>query len=121
MAITETIEKRELIIALGANEAPASYRWNAMRFLRNEDGSDAARPERVSVPATAEEVSAHIGASVTSLLADIAADTARFQALAADHAAVTAERDALAAQLAQVTSERDQLAAELAAMAGEPN
>lgn len=99
MAITERIEKRELIVTLGAHEAPASYRWSAMRFLTNdEDGSDAAPPQRVSIPATAEEVSAHIGASVVQLLADIEADTARYQALQTELLVERRAREALEAQ-----------------------
>ena len=106
MAITERIEKRELIVTLGAHAAPASYRWSAMRFLTNdEDGSDAAPPQRVSVPATAEEVSAHIGEAVTSLLADIAADTIVRQALAADLDTERRARQALEAQVAAVPAE----------------
>lgn len=101
MAITERIEKRELVVTLGANEAPASYRWNAMRFLTNdEDGSDAAPPQRVSIPATAEEVAAHIGASVVQLLADIEADTARYQALQAELQVERRARQELEAQVA---------------------
>ena len=101
MAIVERVEKRELIVTLGANEAPASYRWSAMRFLTNdEDGSDAAPPQRVSIPATAEEVSAHIGGAVTALLADIAADTAAREALAAELDTERRARQALEAQLA---------------------
>jgi hypothetical protein len=101
MAIVERVEKRELIVTLGANEAPASYRWNAKRFLTNdEDGSDAAPPQTVSVPCTAEEAAAHIGASVVSLLADIAADTAAREALAAELDTERRARQALEAQLA---------------------
>lgn len=101
MPIVERVEKRELVVTLGANEAPASYRWNAMRFLTNdEDNSDAAPPQRVSIPATAEEVSAHIGEAVTALLADIEVDTARYQALQAELQVERRARQALEAQLA---------------------
>lgn len=101
MAIIERVEKRELIVTLGAHEAPASYRWTAKRFLTNdEDGSDAAPPQTVSIPATAEEVAVHIGEAVVHLLADIAADTAAREALAAELDTERRARQALEAQLA---------------------
>ena len=101
MAIVERVEKRELIITLGAHEAPASYRWSAKRFLTNdEDGSDAAPPQTVSVPATAEEVAAHISEAMVKLLADIAADGERYQALQAELQTERRARQALEAQAA---------------------
>lgn len=114
MAIVERVEKRELIVTLGANEAPASYRWSAMRFLTNdEDNSDAAPPQRVSIPCTAEEAAKHIGDSVVNLLADIAADTSHREAIAADLRAVHRAKGETEVQLATALTERDTIAAEL--------
>lgn len=61
MAITETIERRSLIITLGENEAPSHWVYEAVRFLKNDDGSDVAPPQTVRIPASPEEAAAHIG------------------------------------------------------------
>jgi len=105
MAIKEVIEKRELHVVLGAHEAPASYRWKAVRFLTNdEDGSEAAAPQTVMIPATAEEVSAHLGRVVPKQLADIEADGERYAAQAKELACVRSELKAANAKLAAVAA-----------------
>ena len=92
MAITETIEKRRLVVTLGEGQAPASWHWDAVRFLRNDDGSDAAPPQNVTVPCTAQEAAAHISQSMVDLNASIAAKDASI-------ATLTSERDAARAEL----------------------
>lgn len=93
MAITETIQKRRLVVVLGENEIPASWHWECMRFLRNDDGTDAAPPQAVSMAATAEEAAAHLGQGVVDLQAASNTLTARV-------AELTAERDAALAAAA---------------------
>lgn len=101
MAITERIEKRQLIIDLGAGETPSAWRWKVMHFLSYEDGSDVAPPRQTEVVATAEEVSAHIGAAVVEQSRAIAADKADYEASVA---ALTAERDAWREKYAKAKS-----------------
>lgn len=91
MAIVERIEKRQLVIDLGANETPTAWRWRVMHFLTYEDGSDVAPPRQTEIPASAEEVSAHIGATVVQQSQAITADRANYDS---NLASLTAQRDA---------------------------
>lgn len=91
MAIHERLEKRQLIIDLGANETPTAWRWKVVQFLSYEDGSDVSPPRTTEVVATAEEVSAHIGATVVQQSQAITADRANYESNLAD---LTAQRDA---------------------------
>jgi hypothetical protein len=132
------IERRRLIITLGEHEAPASCQWDAVKFLRDEDGNDLVPPQRDLITATAEEVSAYLNVTLAAerdaLNARVARDAqahAAFVAsaegdiatLRADNAALEAERvrlDGLAAvqarMLETLTAQRD-LQAERAALA----
>lgn len=82
MSIVERIEKRRLILVLGADEAPSGdWNWEAVRFLTNsEDGSDAAAPQVVSIPATADEVAQHISKAMVDQLASVKAQHETWQA-----------------------------------------
>ena len=102
--ITETIEKRRLIVTLGEAQAPASWAWDAMRFLRNDDGSDAAPPQTVTVPCTEAEAAAYISQAMVDLGASISAKDAQIAVLSAQIATLTGERDQARAALAAVKS-----------------
>jgi hypothetical protein len=108
MAISETVEKRKLVVTLGEFEAPASWQWEAVRFLRNDDGTDAAPPQNVVVPCTPEEAAAHIGQAAIDMNATMAAKDALIAALreqlATEVAALTEDRDT---KVAALTAQRD--------------
>lgn len=95
MAITETIEKRRLVITLGEFEAPASWHWEAVRFLRNDDNTDAAPPQNVTVPCTQEEAAAHISQAMADQATAIIAKDAAI-------ATLTAQRDTAMAAATKV-------------------
>lgn len=65
--LTREFRKQRLILQLDNHGAPERWNWEGVRFLRNEDGSDAEQPRMLQVPATEEEVSAHVGAAVVSV------------------------------------------------------
>ena len=90
--LIRTFEKRFLIASIGGGDIPVDWRWESMRFLRNNDGSDAEQPRLVYVPATAEEVAVYVGEAFTALQADL-------QAVVAQRNTFRDERDALQAQL----------------------
>lgn len=85
------VEKRELRIALGEHEAPASWKFIVVRFLRHEDGSEQAVPGEMA--ATAEEAAAHIGQAMVEQLATIQAKDAAHVALQAEAERLARERD----------------------------
>lgn len=87
MAITETFERRQLVVDLGAHEAPSAWRWRGMQFLRYEDGSEAAPPRTVEVAADRADVEALLNVALAKQADDIAADAR--------------DRDALRTQLAK--------------------
>ena len=107
MAITETIEKRQLVVDLGKNEVPSAWRWRVVKFIRYDDGTDVVPPQSVEVDADPAEVAAHIGAAVVAQAADIAADRVERDAIRAD---LAAERAAKAAAEGELVSTRDALA-----------
>lgn len=82
MTITERIEKRQLIIDLGKDEAPTAWRWRVVKFFTYADGSEAGT-KHDEIPATDEEVAEHISAAVLSQARDIAADRAEMDAVKA--------------------------------------
>lgn len=100
MSITERIEKRQLIIDLGgAGETPTAWRWRVMKYFTYPDGTEAGT-RADEIPATQEEVAAHIGASVLAQARDIAADKIELDAIKARlakaeeamHAVISADR-----------------------------
>lgn len=115
MAITETLEKRRLVVTLGQFEAPSAWHWECVRFLRNDDGSDAAPPQNVSIACSAADVSAHIGQAMldqigvlTAKDALVAAAQAERDAAIADKDATIAKRDeAIAAAMAVASADAD--------------
>lgn len=64
MSIVTTLEKRELVITLGENEAPAKWEWVCKKYVRNEEGKDEAPPHTVRIEATREDVEKHIGRAI---------------------------------------------------------
>ena len=95
--VTETTEKRQLIIDLGAHEAPTAWRWRVVQFLRYEDGTDAAPPRHTEVEASAEEVATHIGAAVIAQARDVEGDRAELAILRAKLAKAKTALDAVIA------------------------
>lgn len=108
--ITETTEKREIVIVLGENEALASAHFKAVRFLRNEDGSDAAPPQEVRIPASGDDVAKHIGAAAAEQANIVDAQTQRITELTGDvntlAAALKARTDELEATAQKLTDLR---------------
>lgn len=102
MAITEHTEKRRLIVTLGAHEAPASWQWEGVRFLKNDDGSDAASPHPCRLETTREEASALLGDALVKQQGDIADDTAKIGELQTENARLTKELKAATAKLEAV-------------------
>lgn len=83
------IVKKQLIMDLDKNEAPSGWRWRVDRFVRFDDGAEKIVPDEI--PATEEEVRAHIGVAVAKQAADIAADSKARDALQAQLTTVTAQ------------------------------
>lgn len=98
MPITESLEKRQLVVVLaGIDGSPAEYYFNAVRFLRNDDGSDAAPPQNVRIDATADEAKQLLGDKVPALMKDVAEQGARAAELLVERDAavkLVGERDA---------------------------
>lgn len=119
MAITQTLERRRLIITLGENEAPSHWQWECVAFIR-DDGVDVVAPSTKYVDCTAEEAAAHIGQAALDQLAVIEAKDRRILALAADLEAerVARREDAAAAAAAAAAAQArvDALSAEIEAL-----
>jgi len=88
------VVKKQLILDLDKNGAPTGWRWAVDRFVKFGDGSEKVVPD--DIPATAEEVTAHVGSAVALQASDIEADRNERNAAIG---ALTAERDGLAAAL----------------------
>lgn len=65
--LTREFQKRRLILQLGSFGEPERWEWEGVRHLRNPDGTDAESARLITLPATAEEVSAHIDENLVRL------------------------------------------------------
>ncbi len=96
------IVKKQLVLDLDKNEAPTAWRWRIDRFVRFGDGQEKIISDEI--PATPEEVSAHVGAAVARQASDIEADRVKYGETIA---ALTSDRDKL---IAALTSANERLA-----------
>lgn len=100
------IVKKQLVLDLDKNEAPAAWRWRIDRFVKFDDGSEKIVADEI--PATAEEVSAHVGSAVARQAADIERDRIeRDKTIAGLTAKSAADIEALTAKAATDVNTRD--------------
>jgi len=94
------VVRKQLVLDLDKNEAPTGWRWRVDRFVRFDDGRETVVADEI--PATPEEVQAHIGTAVLKQATDIEADRMARDAVVAERDAMKAERDDARSRLAEI-------------------